>query len=304
MLSDEQQLFMVGLQADNASADDRQRLARSAADAIAGGTPGVLLSTCHRVELYGLGVMPSLAPQGRVQTGESAVRQLIRVAAGLESAIVGEDEVLHQVRQALASARSSGTVDSRLTRLFEVATAAGRAVRARRGVASGNLAQRAVAWLQGKASLAGMPVLIVGAGHMGSALAHAAQAAGAEVTIASRTGRRADRLARLYGGRGVDLAGGAEVAFESVAVAVALAGEWRELDSTDQDLPPIADVSAPPAIVAAVRQRLNGGFLSIDDLYIRTDRRPQAFVEMAERVVETKTYEYVSWLNREIGAHA
>ncbi len=197
---------MVGVQAGNATAEDRERVALLMRGPITDQAQGILLSTCHRVELYGFGSSPRLRGDMRVETGAGAVQHLIRVAAGLESAIVGEDEVLHQVRQALALARASGSVDSRLGRLFETAISAGRRARAHRTVASGNLAQRAVAWLQQKTTIAGRAVLIVGAGRMGSALAHAAKVAGSDVTVASRSATRARRLARVYRGRGVDLA--------------------------------------------------------------------------------------------------
>jgi glutamyl-tRNA reductase len=222
---------------------------------------------------------------------------LIRVAAGLESAIVGEDEVLHQVREALSEARAARSLDGRLQRLFETAIAAGRRARAGRTAASGNLAQSAVAWLQQRSNLAGGTVLVVGAGRMGSALAHSARLAGAEVTIASRDAARAERLANVYGGRGTDLAGGAELAPKSSAVAVALAGTWDEFQPVLGGLPPIADISAPPAIPAAVRARLNGGYLGIDDLYVRPERLPNGYIDEGDRVVAAKTREYVEWLD-------
>jgi glutamyl-tRNA reductase len=256
----------------------------------------ILLSTCHRVELYGFGIMPDLGTLLHVETGMQAVGHLMRVAAGLESAIIGEDEVLHQVRDALAKARARPSLDRRLQRLFETAIASGRRARAGRTAASGNLAQRAVAWLQERSALDGRTVLIAGAGRMGSSLAHAARRAGADVTIASRDPTRANRLALVYGGRGMDLAGGAELAPKSAGIAVALAGVWHEFHPPECDLPPIADISAPPAVPTAVRARLNGTFLGIDDLYVRAQTVPRGYIAEADRIVEMKTREYIHWL--------
>jgi glutamyl-tRNA reductase len=292
----DQSPWLLAVQADYAGADERERLARLVEGTIGGHTDWILLSTCHRVELYGFGAMPDLDSGLQVETGEEAVRHLIRVATGLESAITGEDEVLHQVRDALAHARQSQSLDRRLQRLFETAIAAGRRARAGRTASSGSLAQRAVAWLQQTSTLAGRTVLVAGAGRMGSSLAHAARLAGADVTIASRDATRARRLAQVYDGRGIDLAGGAELAPKSAGVAVALAGVWHEFQPPEGDLPPIADISAPPAVPAAVRARLNGGFLGIDDLYVRTQTVPRAYIDEADRVVATKTSEYVRWL--------
>jgi glutamyl-tRNA reductase len=289
------QPWVMAIHADAVSADERERIARSAKETITA-HHAILLSTCHRVELYGLGTMPDLDPRLQVETGETAVRHLIRVAAGLESAIVGEDEVLHQVRDALGNARASRPVDRRLERLFETAIAAGRRARAGRTATSGNLAQRAVSWLQERSTLAGRTVLIAGAGRMGSSLAHSAKLAGADVTIASRDENRARRLAKVYGGRGVDLAAAAELAPQSAGIAVALAGVWHEFQGHEGELPPIADISAPSAVPAAVRSRLNGGFLGIDDLYVRAQVLPRGYIEEADRVVAAKTSEYVRWL--------
>jgi glutamyl-tRNA reductase len=286
----------MGVHADTLAADGRDQIARSAQGRIAG-LSVILLSTCHRVELYGFGIMPDLETHLPVETGEQAVRHLMRVAAGLESAIIGEDEVLHQVRDAFAQARGKASLDCRLQRLFETAIAAGRRARAGRTAISGNLAQRAVAWLQQRSPLEGRNVLIAGAGRMGSSLAHAARLAGADVTIASRDSIRANRLAQVYGGRGVDLAGGAELAPKSAGIAVALAGVWHEFHPLERELPPIADISAPSAVPTAVRARLNGSFLGIDDLYVRAQTVPRGYIAEADRIVEMKTREYVRWLD-------
>ena len=286
----------MAVHAETMAAGGRDRIARSVQGRIAGHRV-ILLSTCHRVELYGFGIMPDLRTHLQVETGEQAVRHLMRVAAGLESAITGEDEVLHQVRDALAQARALGSLDRRLQRLFETAIAAGRRARAGRTAASGNLAQRAVAWLQQRSTLEGGTVLIAGAGRMGSSLAHSARLAGAAVTIASRDPIRANRLAQVYGGRGVDLAGGAELALKSAGIAIALAGVWHEFHPPQRDLPPIADISAPSAVLTAVRARVSGCFLGIDDLFVRTQSVPGGYVAEAERVVAMKTREYVRWLD-------
>jgi glutamyl-tRNA reductase len=286
----------MGVHADTLAADGRDQIARSVQGRIAG-LSVILLSTCHRVELYGFGIMPDLETHLPVETGEQAVRHLMRVAAGLESAIIGEDEVLHQVRDAFAQARGKASLDCRLQRLFETAIAAGRRARAGRTAISGNLAQRAVAWLQQRSPLEGRNVLIAGAGRMGSSLAHAARLAGADVTIASRDPIRANRLAQVYGGRGVDLAGGAELAPKSAGIAVALAGVWHEFHPLERELPLIADISAPSAVPTAVRARLNGSFLGIDDLYVRAQTVPRGYIAEADRIVEMKTREYVRWLD-------
>src|SRR5216684_517043 len=288
--------WVLGLQAGTSSPDERAWLQREVEEQLGGHRDWIVLSTCHRLEVYGFGAMPVVDIPVKVSAGEDAVRQAMRVAAGLESAIVGEDEILHQVRDALKQARASRQVDGRLQRLFETAIAAGRRARAGRTASSGNLAQKAVAWLEEKSPLAGKPVLVVGAGRMASNLAHAARLAGGTITIASRDAAKAKRLAQVYEGRGIDLASGADLAPRTAAVAVALAGPWHELTGPAGPLPPIADISAPSAIPALIRAGLNGGFLGIDDLFVGAETVPGAYTDGAVRVVAAKTREYMRWL--------
>lgn len=267
-------------------------------DWLAGGGAGVALETCHRVELYGIGSPPQLT-HTRAFSGEDAVAHLLRVACGLESVIVGEDEVLHQVRDALRRARRNPALDRRLDRLFDIAIATGRKARSRRTESSGNLAQAAVAWLRQRTSVAGHEVVVGGAGRMGAVLAHSLADAGATVSIASRDSFKAARLARVYGGRGLDLNAGAASAGAAVAVAVALGGPWIELETISAArLPPIADISAPQAVPEVVRRRLNGSFLGIDDLYHHRRPLPRAYIEDAERLIAAGKAEFSAWMAR------
>jgi len=288
--------WVLALQAGASSADERARLQRDVEEQLVGHGDWIVLSTCHRLEVYGFGAVPLVELPVEVRAGEEAVQHAMRVAAGLESAIAGEDEILHQVREALKQARTSRPLDGRLQRLFETAIAAGRRARAGRTASSGNLAQKAVAWLEERSPLAGKPVLIVGAGRMASHLAHAAKLAGGRITIASRDAAKAKRLAQVYDGRGLDLASAAAVAPHTAAVAIALAGPWHELQAPAGTLPPIADISAPSAIPAPIRAALNGSFLGIDDLFVHTETIPGGYAEGAVRVVAAKTHEYMRWL--------
>ena len=285
--------WVLAAQAGTSSSETRDRIARSIAPSIGAHADWILLETCHRVELYGFGAVPELETPLIPAAGEAAVRHLMRVAAGLDSAIIGEDEVLHQVREALARARAARPVDGRLQRLFETAIAGGRRARAGRTASSGNLAQKAVAWLQRRSPLAGRTVLVAGAGRMGASLAHSARQAGADITIASRDTDRASRLAHVYGGHGIDLARGAELAHETAGIAIALGGIWHELEG---DLPPVADISAPSAVPAHVRVTLNGAYLGIDDLFVRPQEIPRGYIQEAGRVAANKTVEYMRWL--------
>ncbi len=244
-----------------------------------------LLATCHRVELYGFGPSPTHIEMTMLE-GEEAVRHLFRVAAGLESAVVGETEVLGQVRDALATVRA-GETDERVARLFECAIAVGRAARTRPLAGGAGLAERAVDWLAARTELQGRPVLVVGTGQMGGALAAAASAMGGLVTVASRRPAHA----------AMDLAAAAEAVPSMAAVAVALRGEWLQLSARAvEGLPPVADLSAPPAVPTAIQQALGPNFLGIDDLWQRSSA-DSSWVGGAEAAVAEGAADYMGWLS-------
>lgn len=267
--------------------DERARLADAFRELAEFHRQWELLATCHRVELYGFGPRPE-GLDLRLLEGEEAVRHLFRVAAGLESAVIGETEILGQVRDALAHVRARNA-DERIGRLFECAIAAGRSARAAPLPARDGLAERAVAWLGGRMPLAGSQVLVVGTGEMGTALVAAARAAGATVTMATRR-ERSDAIG---------LADAACRATGVAAIAVALRGEWAELGdaSTGDRLPPLADLSAPSAVPAPVRDALGADFLGIDDLWERArGGADEAWVAGAEAAVTQGVADYVGWL--------
>jgi glutamyl-tRNA reductase len=277
------EIWVLAAAAAEMPVEERARFQAEAEAVLNYHTGWALLTTCHRVELYGVGPAPGW-PGVLAFQGGAAVRRLIRVAVGLESSVPGENEVLRQVRDALAAARERG-VDPRLARLFEVAIATGRRARSGGGGEKLGLAGQAIAWLDGRVRLARRPVVVAGTGLMGTALARAAGEAGALVTVAGRDARRAS----------VDLATGAAVARQAAAVAVALAGPWRELAGHADRLPPVADLSSPPAVPAAVRTALGANFLGVDDLYKRSAPET-AWAAQAATLVDAAVEEYLSWL--------
>lgn len=277
--------WALAADAHSASATDREVIKQALLRAAPSGR-SILLDTCHRTELYGFGSRPELALPGvALHCDDEAVTRIVRIASGLESVAIGEDEVLHQVRQALKSAVGRSLLDHRLARLFETAIATGRKARAGRRSGPTDLASRAITWLDGRVGLEGRALLVVGAGRIGSELAEAGTRHGAEVTVASR--RRA----------GLNLAEAARRAPDSAAVAIALGGPWEGL-SADK-LPPTADLSAPSAIPESVRRHLGAEFLGIDDLFDRPsslDPATRTYVERATGLVEEATATYLRWL--------
>ena len=185
----------------------------------------LVVSTCHRVEVYAdvdrfhAGVtaicellarhcgIPAgeLTPHLYVHYEDRAVGHLLAVACGLDSVVVGEAQILGQVRSALKVAEDHGTLGRVLGDLGRLALRAGKRARTQTGIDRASLSLLSVAvelaaaglgGPAGAAPLAGRDVLVVGAGSMSAvAVATAGRNGAAGIVVANRTRRRAERLA-------------------------------------------------------------------------------------------------------------
>ena len=227
-------ILLTGLDQKTAPLELRERVAFTAdqlSDALPrlGGSVGeaVIVSTCNRTEVYTTADEPEEASalvrrfvadyhgldgaapvEGfRDLVDADAVGHLFRVAGGLDSMIVGESQILGQVRQALAAASAAGTLSAPLSRLFHRAIRAGRRVREETGVGRNALsvsfaAVRLAQTVLG--DLSGARVLLIGAGEAGKLVAEALRKTGVgELAVTNRTARRALELAGELGGRAV-----------------------------------------------------------------------------------------------------
>ncbi|MDN3496008.1 glutamyl-tRNA reductase [Planococcus sp. APC 4015] len=135
-------------------------------------------------------------------TGDEVVRHLFAVSSGLESMVVGEEEISGQVQRALVAARRAGTTSTELERVFQRAAHATRAVRARADVAAAgrSLARIALDLADSRVTdWATVPVLLVGTGQYAATTIAALRSRGAEdIRVYSSTGR-AERFAAKYG---------------------------------------------------------------------------------------------------------
>ena len=236
----------------------------------------ILVHTCHRVELYvapgafGDVELPQPPPGGLRLEDAAAARHLISVACGLQSAVLGEDQVLHQVRQTLALRQAARPLDPVLDRLFQVALNAGRRANgwfagSRRSL--GDVALDEIEHVVG--SLEDQQILIVGAGSMSRLTAQAATRRGARVTITNRTAERALALARSVGGKAVEWASDGTLG-PFVGAIVAVSGSWaiHQQDSARlvESGATVVDLSSPAAVSDTFQTQLGGRFVSIDDL--------------------------------------
>ena len=222
------------------SGDDLAKLLRDlwAAEHVAG---VFVISTCNRAEIYaevdkfhgGVSVicdllarhsgipLAELTPHLYVHYEDRAVQHLLAVACGLDSMVVGESQILGQVRQALQIAREQRTLDRPLSELGTLALRTGKRAHAETGIdqAGASLVTVGLAAAAGRlrgleprpggpdaALLAGLNVLVVGAGSMSSlAVATAAKLGPAGVTVANRGQQRARQMAATVSARWTDL---------------------------------------------------------------------------------------------------
>ena len=190
----------------------------------------VLVSTCNRVEIYAavdgdavadacarfLGdyhrlAWETLAPHVVVRRGGEAARHLFRVAAGLESLVVGEPQILGQIKDAFAAAERARRTGPLTSRLFATAFTAGKRVRSetRLGEGAVSVSYAAIALARKIfGTLQGRHVLVLGAGEMAElTCVHLRAQQIASLTIASRTLATADRLAGTLEGRAIPWSG-------------------------------------------------------------------------------------------------
>lgn len=276
------------------------------------GDDALILQTCHRVEAY---VASSRVPAetlaaigvpagGHILRGEGAVRHAVGLAVGRDSVVVGEDQVLHQLRSCVADARAAGRLDPMLDRLFATALRSGRRARSWRSGPERSLATVAVAEIERRTGpLAGRPVLIVGAGRMGRLAARAARAAGAAIAVANRSPNAAATLAEDVGGDAVPFDPGQRV-HEMAAVIVAVGAAWSISAATRDALDEatiIVDLSVPAAVGADVRDRLRSHLITADDLArlaIETMDADPRDVRRLDALIDDGTAEVLAWLAR------
>jgi len=294
-----------------------------------------LLSTCQRVELYAVSAHPQdarllvralgnerevpagvLDAAGAVRTGPDAVHHLLRVTAGLTSFVLGEREIVGQVRAAAEASRVAGVSGPELNRLLACAVSASRRVhRETSFAASGRSVAGAgvdavTSWRDG--DLRGCRLLVVGAGEVAMVVVTRAVRAGARVTVANRTLRRTERL-RDAGARVVDLAEVERLLETTDAAIVATAAphhlvEARSLRAArSRSAQPLllVDLSMPRNVDPAVREIPGVELLDLHDLgqVAGSEARSLACdVDTAEGLVREEAARYLRWLETRTAA--
>jgi glutamyl-tRNA reductase len=294
-------LFAAGLSHKNAPVELREQLALDEdklrellRDLLAAGTlrEAVVVSTCNRVELYGVAEAPGTAraaafarlcrhrgldpalvePLLYSHEEEDAIRHVFRVAASLDSMMIGEPQILGQVKDAFALAQSCETVGPALHTLFTQAFAVAKRVRteteiARHAVsvsfAAVELAKKIFAGLSGRA------VLLLGAGKMGELAAkHLVEQGAFPIYVVNRTWSRAQEMARALSGTAVpfdDLA----TALSVVDIVVTSTGATAPIVTRDMVAGVMHGRRARPLffIDIAVPRDVERGVDALEDVY-------------------------------------
>ncbi|MGI4755731.1 MAG: glutamyl-tRNA reductase [Janthinobacterium lividum] len=322
-------LSLLGVNHNSAPIDVRERLAipqGRLAEATRllvhhpGVREGLILSTCNRVELLTEHDNPSdlrqflsdyfavpsdmLDPHLYEFRGQDAVRHLFRVAASLDSMVVGEPQILGQVKESYTVAREVGGVSTTLERLLQSTFSVAKKVRTETEIGSSTVSIASVAADLAKqifGSLKGKQVLLVGAGKMSELAARHLIAQGANsLLVANRTPERAQRLAEQFHGLAVPFADlqhhapkadiivtgtGAREHLFDVAKAQAILQKRRGRPVF------FIDIAVPRDVDPAVN-RVDGAFVySIDDLQQVAANNMSARAEeaaAAERIVSAE----------------
>jgi glutamyl-tRNA reductase len=315
------EFHVVGLSHHTASVEERERLALDSAGCTQllsqhhrADQPVLLLSTCNRLELYWGGSLDSHSwfedlvrakganlPLTRLH-GLDAVRHLFRVAAGLDSQILGETEILGQVRRAYEIARKLGTTSREMDLIFSSALSAGRRVRrdTMLGRHPGSVASAAVElasryWRD----ISGREVLVLGAGEAAEGVLRSLQEHGAgAIVLLSRHPEKARALASAWGaeaGRLDELSDrltSADLLLVATASArpVVLAAQLtRAMELRRSKELVIVDLAVPRNVEPAAREIQNLQLFDLDDLQrLSCPAAGEAIakLEEAERVIE------------------
>ncbi|OLE69620.1 glutamyl-tRNA reductase [archaeon 13_1_20CM_2_51_12] len=184
----------------------------------------VVVQTCNRVDMFidandGAEIIEKILWNWALQTkfklhelrriaeqrtGEQVLEYLVSLASGLESMLVGESQILGQLKSSLIEARGLAASSPILCRVFDMSIAAGTRIRDRTGIGRGTVSLGSAALKVAEASLGNLnavKVLLLGTGQIGMVLMKALKARGInEVTVASRTRQRTESFCRTFGG--------------------------------------------------------------------------------------------------------
>jgi glutamyl-tRNA reductase len=288
----------------------------------------VLISTCNRVELYTTSAQPADAVRRATETlaerlpadssvdvlyqrrGIEVVRHAFRVASSLDSLVVGEPQILGQVKDAFAVAQEAGTVGTLLGKCFTQSFRAAKRIRTETGIAEGTVSVSSIACELAQkifGQLAGRRALLLGAGEMGEAAARSLRDMGAQLHVVNRSEQRALLLAEQCGGRAVpyeqlavELAGADVVVASTSSPKFVLTPELMQGVARTRRHRPlfIIDIAVPRDVDPRIANMDNVFVYDVDDLQ-QVAEENMAVREretlLAERIVAEEVEAFLAW---------
>ena len=334
-------LFLLGASHHSASVELRERIDFSrrgipaALDGLAdaaGTREGVILSTCNRAELYVMSPDPGgtqealghfmsafhdvseaeLAPHLYARVDADATRHLFRVAAGLDSLVVGEPQILGQVKDAFEISAERGFTGAVLNRLFHGSFAIGKRVRSETGLGEGAVSVSYAAISLARkifGTLKGRRALVVGAGEMAELTAtHLRAQQVGRIGVANRTATRATALAAKIAGVSVpweDITtelGSADIVVTATGSATPIMTRTHIATAMRprRDRPLfIIDIGLPRDVEPTAAEIEQVFLYNIDDLRATVQEnlaRRQSQVDRAEQMVAQEVDSFVLWM--------
>jgi glutamyl-tRNA reductase len=287
----------------------------------------VVLSTCNRVEIYASGLCPARALDGFREILSSragieaplyhydtphAVRHLFRVASGLDSMVIGETEILGQVKKAYSAASEAGTATRTMHRLFQHAFRVAKSVRTETRITSGPTSVGSVAVELAEkifGDLGNLRVLLLGAGEISERTARSLQSRGVRsIVVSNRTYERAAALAAEIGGMAIHFDHWSKAAADADILISSTNADGRLV--TPEKLAPVMkgrgdrplfviDLAVPRDADPSINE-MEGIFLhdidSLEQIAAESLLIRQREVERCESLIESHVGGFINWL--------
>jgi glutamyl-tRNA reductase len=290
----------------------------------------VLLSTCNRVELYGVadhaeGLVDLLASLSRtkvdvspyiyVHTQEAAARHLFSVASGLDSMVLGETEITGQIKNAYEAALAAHLTGRVLNAAFQRAFQVVKAIRTKTQIGRGATSVGSVAVQLAEKIFGGdfhdKTVMIIGAGKMGEAcIRHLVKKGVRSIIVANRTLEHAEQLAREFGGRSVNYMDDGLAAMVAADIVVSSTGcpetilDREDVEAVMRQRPNrplfLIDIAVPRDISPAAQRVENVFLYDMDDLeklVAENVRMREQEMAPCRDIIEKHTVELMAKLN-------
>ncbi|MBE8168657.1 MAG: glutamyl-tRNA reductase [Shewanella sp.] len=330
-------LVAIGINHKTASVDLREKVAFSpdvihgAMQSLALHAPSaevVIISTCNRTELYCNHIqiddvliwladfhkisLELLKQHSYAHQNKEAIKHLIRVAAGLDSLILGEPQILGQVKQSFTKAKEAGTVSATLDRLFQNTFSVAKRIRTETEIGSAAVSVAFAAVSMAKhifSSISKTNVLLIGAGETIELVArHLKDNDVASITVANRTLERAQNMCEAFNAKAVtleqipDYLPQADIVISSTASPLPILGKGlveRALKQRRHQPMLLVDIAVPRDIESEVAELDDAFLYTVDDLQNIIEQNIESRKEAAQEaevIAEEESVLFMEWI--------